>query len=89
MNPKLIVEILSPSIEPHDRSFKFQQYQKIASLEEYVLVSQVEPLVERYCRRTDLAWADYAEARGRMGLTIELKSLGLEIKVEEIYRNRA
>lgn len=88
MNPKLIVEILSPSIEAHDRGFKFQQYQKIASLAEYFLVSQVEPLVERYCRRTDLAWADYAEARG-MGSTIELKSLGLEIRVEEIYRNRA
>ena len=69
-------------------ALSFQQYQTIASLEEYVLVSQVEPLVERYWRRPDSAWADYAEARG-MGSTIELKSLGLEIRVEEIYRNRA
>ena len=84
VNPKLIVEVLSKSTEAHDRGFKFQEYKKIASLEEYVLVSQTEPLVERFARRSGAAWMDYSEARG-MDARIELQSLGIEIPLEEIY----
>ena len=85
VNPKLLVEILSKSTEANDRGFKFQEYKKIESLEEYVLVSQTEPLIERFGRRPGGAWTDYSEARG-MDARIELKSLGIELTLEEIYR---
>lgn len=49
-NPTLIVEVLSPSTEQEDRGNKWQHYQLIPSLQEYVLVSQTEPRVERYRR---------------------------------------
>lgn len=42
-NPILIVEVLSPSTEEHDRGDKWQHYQLIPSLQEYVLVSQASP----------------------------------------------
>ena len=84
VNPKLIVEVLSKSTEANDRGFKFQEYKKVASLEEYVLVSQTEPLVELFGRRAGAAWTDYSEARG-MTARIDLKSLGIEIPLEEIY----
>jgi Uma2 family endonuclease len=37
--PCLIVEVLSPSTEAYDRGGKFQQYRRIESLQEYVLIS--------------------------------------------------
>src|SRR5690606_9542154 len=41
-NPTRRVEVLSPSTEQEDRGSKWQQYQLIPSLQEYVLVSQSE-----------------------------------------------
>jgi Uma2 family endonuclease len=86
LNPKLLFEVLSKSTEAKDRSFKFQQYKMIASLEEYVLVSQHESLVERYSRRAGAAWTDYSEARG-IGAILQLSSLLIEIPLAEIYRD--
>jgi Uma2 family endonuclease len=39
-----------------DRGLKFHQYRKIGSLQEYVLVSQGEPLIEVFTRRPDGDW---------------------------------
>ena len=43
INPRLIIEVLSPSTELYDRTDKFDQYIKLESLEEYVLISQDAP----------------------------------------------
>ncbi len=51
-NPKLIIEVLSPSTERYDRSEKFSAYRKISSLLEYVLVAQDIQRVEVYRRST-------------------------------------
>ena len=59
-NPTLIVEVLSPATEAYDRGGKWQQYQLIPSLQEYVLVSQSEPRIEHYRRRPSGAW-EYAD----------------------------
>jgi Uma2 family endonuclease len=56
VNPVAIIEVLSPSTENYDRGAKFRQYQQVPSLKEYVLVSQEEPLVERFVRQTDNTW---------------------------------
>ena len=45
-NPIVVVEVLSPSAEAYDRGEKFRHYKKLASLQEYVLVSQSMELVE-------------------------------------------
>ena len=37
--PCLIVEVLSPSTEAYDRGGKFQQYRRIETLQEYILIS--------------------------------------------------
>lgn len=59
-NPTLIVEVLSPATEAYDRGGKWQQYQLIPSLQEYVLVSQAEPRIEHYRRLPSGAW-EYAD----------------------------
>ena len=50
LNPIILVEVLSPSTEAYDRGEKFSHYRHLASLQEYVLVSQDKVLVERYRR---------------------------------------
>ena len=59
-NPKLIVEVLSPSTEQEDRGNKWHHYQQIPALQEYVLVSQSHPRIERYRRLKSGRW-EYTE----------------------------
>src|SRR5690606_11859443 len=56
VNPTLLVEVLSPSTEHDDRGSKWLHYQQIASLQEYVLVSQAEARLERFRRLPSGAW---------------------------------
>lgn len=58
-NPTLLVEVLSPSTEEIDRGDKWRDYQRIPSLQEYVLVSQ-EPRIEIFRRLPSGTW-EYAE----------------------------
>jgi Uma2 family endonuclease len=45
-NPTVIVEVLSGSTEQNDRGSKWQSYQQLASLTDYVLVPQWAPRLE-------------------------------------------
>ena len=56
LNPILVVEVLSPSTEVYDKGEKFAHYQELASLREYVLVSQDRIRVEHY-RLMGTQWA--------------------------------
>ena len=40
LNPIIVIEVLSPSTEAYDKGEKFRHYQELASLQEYILVSQ-------------------------------------------------
>jgi Uma2 family endonuclease len=55
-NPTILVEVLSVSTEQNDRGNKWQHYQLIPSLQEYVLVSQSPARVERYRRIARDKW---------------------------------
>ena len=48
LNPVLIIEVLSPSTEKYDKGEKFEYYQQIQTLKEYILVSQDKVHVEHY-----------------------------------------
>jgi len=61
VNPVLLVEVLSPSTESEDRGNKWQQYQQLESLQEYVLVSQDQPRIEVYRRLPTGGW-EYHDA---------------------------
>lgn len=50
-NPKVIVEVISPSTEAYDRGEKFNRYRLLDSLDEYVLISLASPGVENYWRQ--------------------------------------
>lgn len=77
-NPCILVEVLSESSERDDRGWKFRDYRTLASLEEYVLVSQETRRVEVFRRAT--GWTcEVAEA----GATVVLH--GASLSVDAIY----
>src|SRR5262249_44191428 len=84
LNPTVIVEVLSPTTEAWDRSGKFEQYQQMASLQEYVLIAQDRPRVERYARQGEGEWL-LTVASGLEGV-IALPSIGCELALREVYR---
>lgn len=80
VNPTLIVEVLSPSTEQDDRGGKWQHYQLIESLEEYVLVSQSHARVERYRRLATGGWEYHDVTSGTVAL-----ACGATLDVERMY----
>lgn len=78
-NPSLIIEVLSASTEEEDRGNKWQHYQLIPSLSEYVLVSQTQPRVECFRRLATGAWEYRVTTEGTLqllgGATIDIASL--------------
>jgi Uma2 family endonuclease len=83
-NPMLIVEVLSESTESFDRGKKFHRYRQISSFVEYVLISQTEVQVDVFQKATDGTW----NMRNYSGIedVMELNSLGIQIKLADIYR---
>jgi Uma2 family endonuclease len=82
-NPKLIVEVLSPSTEAYDRGEKFAIYRDLTSLEEYVLISQHEPRVETFLRQSDGTWS-MSSFEG-LQFTAKLRSLELNLPLAEVF----
>lgn len=82
-NPTVLIEILSDSTEAYDRGEKAKQYRGIASLREYVLVSQSSPLVEVLRRQLDGTWS-LSEA-DTLADSITLESIGGTVPLSQIY----
>ena len=82
-NPTLLVEVLSESTESYDRGKKFQHYRQLESLQEYLLVSQSEPRVERFARVRGDDWL-LTDAHGQ-DASITLTSVDVEISLAELY----
>jgi Uma2 family endonuclease len=82
-NPQVIFEVLSDSTERYDRTTKFRMYQQIPSLQEYILVSQHEPVCERFVRQADGTWALRAFV-GR-DATLELATVQVQVKLDDVF----
>ena len=86
-HPGLIIEILSNSTELRDRSWKFEQYQRLPDLRQYVLVSQKRVLVESFVRTDHGTWelTTLRQLADVLGLT----PLGLQTPLAVIYEDVA
>jgi Uma2 family endonuclease len=82
LNPAVLIEVLSASTEAHDRGGKFLNYRQIASLREYLLVSQDKPLLEHYTRHGE-SWV-LTEVSGLEGI-LELQTVPCCLPMREIY----
>jgi Uma2 family endonuclease len=80
-NPTIVVEVLSPSTEAHDRGAKWQAYQQIDSLSDYLLLTQTEARIEHYRREPDGTWRYQVCGPGGV---IELAG-GTRFEVDAVY----
>ena len=83
-NPRVLIEVLSPSTESGDRGEKFNRYRQIASLQEYLLVSQDRPQVEPFHRQPNGMWGIGQTVEGLDGV-VSLPSLGIELPLAQVY----
>jgi Uma2 family endonuclease len=83
-NPSIIIEVLSPSTELHDRAEKWQLYRQIPSLRYYLMISQHKPIVEVY-GRPNAHSLFYFEAFEGLDDILELKEMDLRIPMTAIY----
>lgn len=83
VNPMLIVEVLSESMEFYDRGEKYRQYKSIESFQEYLLVSQTAEFVTLFQKHNEKFWlqSDYIT-----GESFHLNTLDLDLQVDEIYQ---
>ena len=84
-NPKILIEVLSPSSRRYDQVGKFGLYRAIPSLEEYVLVEQDRHSVDCHRRTTDGHW----ELTRYVGETaaLVLRSVNVTLPLALIYED--
>ena len=83
INPIVVIEVLSPSTEAHDRGEKSVRYRQLESLQEYILISQDQVHVEHYLRQGK-QWV-LSEFRALEDV-LPLASIEAELSLNQIYR---
>lgn len=85
INPKLIVEVLSSSTESYDRGEKLENYKRIPSLEEIVLVSHDSRRIEvwRKWGREKRGWRKQVFESG----AVPIGCIDCELSIREVYRD--
>lgn len=81
-NPVLIIEVLSESTEDYDCGKKFEFYQTIPTLREYILIDQYKFHVEQFSLGADGKWklTKYNEDN-----VLHCTSVDFQIPLREIY----
>ena len=80
--PKLIVEVLSPSTAAYDRGLKFGLYRALPSLQEYVLVDIDTRNTDCYRKGADGLWVLHPFSKGD---AVVLASVALEISAAQLF----
>ena len=83
LNPMVLVEVLSDSIEAYDRGKKFEHYRTIPSLKHYVLIAQDRHSIDCFTRSNDGSW-NLTSCQGVDG-EIMLDAIDSELVGAEVY----
>ena len=83
LNPIVVFEVLSKSTEKRDRGDKAEDYFKLNSLQDYVLVSQYRVRVEHFARQKNNVWT--LKIYEDLDDVVELDSIKCEVSLKLIY----
>jgi Uma2 family endonuclease len=86
VDPILIVEILSPSTERHDRRVKLSMYRQIESVSEILLIDADSHHAELHRRENDRWLVELVRGTGAM---LFLASVELHVSMAELYEGIA
>jgi len=79
----VIIEILSPSTERYDRTFKFEHYRMLASLRDYIVIAQDRVSVEHKTRQSDNSWE--MRETSDLDAVVQLPSIECSFRVADVY----
>ena len=80
----LVVEVLSNSTSAYDRSRKFELYQQIDTLQEYLLIEQDRIHADLFRKNDEGLWVLHPFGSGAI---VELASVGLALPIEALYED--
>lgn len=82
-NPTVVFEVLSKSTEQRDRGDKAEDYFRLKSLKDYVLISQNRVRVEHFSKQKNNVWT--LKIFENLDEVVDLKSINCKINLEFIY----
>ena len=83
-NPRVLIEVLGPSTESDDRGEKFDDYRRLPSFEEYLLVAQHRPRVEPFHRNAAGEWTIGTAVDG-LDAVLHVRCLGIDVPLAHVY----
>ena len=84
LNPKVIIEVLSPSTERFNRGEKLRRYQTCnPTMSDYLLVSSERPEIEHFSREGEEIWK-YQRLAG-LEAVVSIESIGCTLKLADVY----
>jgi Uma2 family endonuclease len=85
INPKVIIEVASPSTEAFDYSEKFRRYRTHnPSLTDYLIVAQNRQSIEHFALREDGRWVIAASVTELSG-AVHIASINCALRLAEVY----
>ena len=91
LDPTVVFEVLSEASEAYDRGRKFEHYQRLDSLREYLLVSPHSRRIEHFIRQESNLWTygDHTQSASSTDLVTEslilLPSIECTLHLDEVY----
>jgi Uma2 family endonuclease len=82
-DPKLVIEVLSPSTKGYDRRDKFILYRSLASLRQYVLIDPVDRRVEVFTPAGADAWTLVDQSKAE---ELILSSIDLALPMDVVFK---
>lgn len=82
-DPKLVIEVLSPSTKGYDRRDKFILYRSLASLREYVLIDPADRRVEVFTLAGVDSWTLVDQSKAA---ELALSSIDLALPMEAVFK---
>ncbi len=82
-DPRVVIEVLSPSTADYDRGKKFELYREIPELADYILVHADSPHVEHFAREPDASWI-FREYRG-LETSLAITSIDCIVQLADLY----
>jgi len=85
INPKVIIEVASPSTGAFDRGEKFRRYRTHnSSLTDYLIVAQDRPFIEHFARQENGLWLIAASVI-ELTDSIHIASINCTLRLAEVY----
>ncbi|HMO38578.1 MAG TPA: Uma2 family endonuclease [Saprospiraceae bacterium] len=83
LNPTVLIEVNSDSTQRFDKFYKWECYQTIASLQQYVLISQKKPFVSLYERQApgSNTWL----YTGHQNMEAAVRIAGYDVTLKDLY----